>query len=190
MARNTNCLENIQCPSCGCESRFNIVARVTAEVSDDGAEFRGDAEWDDDSAITCPQCDRTGKVGEFRWKTYNVLVYREMLLRFDGIRAPSQDAAASFADSMPTCAASDVEDCDGESVSALVDLAGDAEFAGSRTIDLEPGGKLRIHEHLLDTLLNVKRLAEKSGDEETDPFALLDLIADEARAAIKYANKE
>jgi hypothetical protein len=40
---------------------------------------------------------------------------------------------------------------------------------------------------LLDALLNIKRLAGKSGDHESDPFALLDLIADEARAAIQQA---
>ncbi len=40
---------------------------------------------------------------------------------------------------------------------------------------------------LLDALLNVKRLAEKSGDHEADPFALLDLIADEARAVLAKA---
>jgi hypothetical protein len=41
----------------------------------------------------------------------------------------------------------------------------------------------------LDALLNVKRLAGKSGDHEADPFALLDLIADEVRAAIAQATE-
>lgn len=36
----------------------------------------------------------------------------------------------------------------------------------------------------LDVLLNIKRLAEKSGDYEADPFALLDLIAGEVHAAL------
>jgi hypothetical protein len=40
---------------------------------------------------------------------------------------------------------------------------------------------------LLDALLDIKRLAEKSGDHETDPFALLDLIAERARSAITRA---
>lgn len=43
---------------------------------------------------------------------------------------------------------------------------------------------------LLDALLNIKRLAGKSGDDEADPFALLSLIASEALAAIHYATKE
>jgi hypothetical protein len=41
----------------------------------------------------------------------------------------------------------------------------------------------------IDALLNIKRLAEKSGDHEADPFALLDLIAYEARASINKATK-
>jgi hypothetical protein len=65
MARNTNCLENIQCPHCGNTSRFRIVSLVSADVSDDGAEFHGDAEWDGNSPITCPECDHTGTVRQF-----------------------------------------------------------------------------------------------------------------------------
>jgi hypothetical protein len=37
---------------------------------------------------------------------------------------------------------------------------------------------------LFDALLDIKRLAEKSGDDEADPYALLDLIADRVRTAI------
>jgi hypothetical protein len=40
---------------------------------------------------------------------------------------------------------------------------------------------------LIDSLLDIKRLAEKSGDAETDPFALLDIIAADARAALASA---
>jgi hypothetical protein len=65
---NTNCLENIECPDCGNHSRFTITAIVAADVSDDGAEFHGDAEWDDNSPITCPNCDRTGKLRDFKTK--------------------------------------------------------------------------------------------------------------------------
>ena len=43
---------------------------------------------------------------------------------------------------------------------------------------------------LLDALLDIKRLAEKSGDHEADPFTLLNLIAGYARAAIAQATKE
>jgi len=54
----TNRLENIQCPHCRNTSRFRIVALVTANVSNDGAEFHGDAEWSDNSRITCAECGR------------------------------------------------------------------------------------------------------------------------------------
>lgn len=37
---------------------------------------------------------------------------------------------------------------------------------------------------LLDVLIDIKRLAEKSGDHEADPFAPLDLTADRVRTAI------
>jgi hypothetical protein len=40
---------------------------------------------------------------------------------------------------------------------------------------------------MLDALFDIKRLAEKSGDHEADPWALLDLIAADARAAIHLA---
>ena len=40
---------------------------------------------------------------------------------------------------------------------------------------------------LLDALLDIKRMAKKSGDDEADPFTLLDLIADKTRAAIARA---
>jgi hypothetical protein len=42
----------------------------------------------------------------------------------------------------------------------------------------------------LDTLLDIKRLAEKSGDHEADPFALLDMIAYDARSAINKATNQ
>jgi len=190
MTRNSNCLENIQCPHCGNASRFKIVALVTADVCDDGAEFHGDAEWDDNSPITCPECDRSGKVADFRCRTYNVHIYREMRLRFDGIHAPSHEAAARLADHMPTTSASLVDDCDGDSLSALVDVEGDEGFTNSRTIDFDSGRKLKVYERLLDALLNIKRRAEKAGDGDADPYALLDLIADESRTVINHANEE
>jgi hypothetical protein len=40
---------------------------------------------------------------------------------------------------------------------------------------------------VLDALFDIKCMAEKSGDCEADPFALLDMIADKARAALVEA---
>ena len=47
--------------------------------------------------------------------------------------------------------------------------------------------RVNTHEGLLDALLDIKRLSGKSGDHGADPFALLDLIADAAQAAIAIA---
>jgi hypothetical protein len=63
--------------------------------------------------------------------------------------------------------------------------------AASRQPEATRGKPIRGGDpYWLDALLNVKRMAEKSGDHEADPFALLDLIAYEARAAINKATKQ
>ncbi len=113
---------------------------------------------------------------------YNVHVYREMRLYFPGIVAKSIKAAAHIAAGMPTRDAQTVEDCEGANIAALVDVEGDTEYRKSRLLDFEG--------LLLDTLLDIKRLAGKSGDQDADPFALLDLIADKALTAIHRATKE
>jgi len=85
----TNRLENIKCPYCSNTSQFKIVALIAADalaaasVSNDGAEFHGDAQWSDNSPITCTQCDRQGTVGYFRTprplRAFNVRVKRTYL---------------------------------------------------------------------------------------------------------------
>ena len=49
--------------------------------------------------------------------------------------------------------------------------------------------RVNVHDSLLNTLLDIKRLAGKSGDHEVDPFTLLDLIADAVRPAIAVATQ-
>ena len=51
------------------------------------------------------------------------------------------------------------------------------ELTGEQMADHSAGPTVR----LLDALLNIKRLAGKSGDQEVDPFTLLDLISDEVQ---------
>lgn len=64
---NTNCLEGIRCPGCNQEARFVIAVSVFASVTDDGTDALGGAtEWDDNSPITCPECNQSGPVGDFR----------------------------------------------------------------------------------------------------------------------------
>jgi hypothetical protein len=68
---------------------------------------------------------------------YNVHIYREMKLKFDGIEADAPEAAASIARDKPTDEADSIDDCDGETLAALVDLVGDDEYGQSRFIDFE-----------------------------------------------------
>jgi len=69
---------------------------------------------------------------------YNVHIYREMKLRFDGIEAGSPEAAANIARDGLTEDADDIDDCDGETSAALVDIVGDEDFTQSRLIDFDP----------------------------------------------------
>jgi hypothetical protein len=69
---------------------------------------------------------------------YNVHIYREMKLKFDGIEAESPEAAANIARDRLTEDADDIDDCDGETFAALVDVAGDEHFTRSRFIDFDP----------------------------------------------------
>jgi hypothetical protein len=69
---------------------------------------------------------------------YIVHIYREMRLSYAGIEADTPQAAAEIAGSKPTGEADNIEDCDGENLSALVDLAGDEDYRHSVTIDFEP----------------------------------------------------
>ena len=68
---------------------------------------------------------------------YNVHIYREMKLKFDGIEAESPEAAAEIARDRLTEDADDIDDCDGETIAALVDVAGDEDFTRSRLIDFD-----------------------------------------------------
>jgi hypothetical protein len=62
--------------------------------------------------------------------TYNVHIYREMRLYFPGIEAGSPEEAAALARAKPTEDAASTEDCDGETLAALV-------YEHSVTIDFE-----------------------------------------------------
>ena len=63
--------------------------------------------------------------------TYNVHIYREMRLVFGGIEAGSPEAAASIARDKTTGEADSIDDCEGETIAALVDVQGDEEYEQS-----------------------------------------------------------
>jgi hypothetical protein len=69
--------------------------------------------------------------------TYNVHIYREMRLTYGSIKADSHEAAAAIARDKPTEEADSIDDCEGETLAALVDVHGDEEYEQSRLIDFE-----------------------------------------------------
>jgi hypothetical protein len=68
---------------------------------------------------------------------YNVHINREVRLVFESIEADSHEAAAAVACDKHPAAADDIDDCDGETFSAQVDVAGDEDSSQFVTIDFE-----------------------------------------------------
>ncbi len=99
--------------------------------------------------------------------TYNVHIYRELRLVFSGIDAPSHDSAAAIAHDRPTDDAESIDDCDGDTFAALVDVQGDDEHRRSRLILFEAellhksAEKMRI---ALEAFLEADRLAEECAE--------------------------
>jgi hypothetical protein len=69
---------------------------------------------------------------------YNVHIYREMRLLFERIEAETLEAAAAIAHDKPADHADTIDDSDGETFYACVDVLGDEEYLQSRWIDFEP----------------------------------------------------
>jgi len=78
-------------------------------------------------------------------KVYNVHLYREMRLAYSGIEAASPEAAADKARDLATDQADSIDDCEGETLAALVDLVGDEEYSQTRLIDFEPARTCKSH---------------------------------------------
>lgn len=68
---------------------------------------------------------------------YDVHLYREMRLLFEGIEAGSHDEAAAVARRRPSDEADFMDDCHGEDFAALVDVTGDDTYEQSRFIAFE-----------------------------------------------------
>ena len=91
---------------------------------------------------------------------YTVHLYREMRLTFEGIEAESLEAAAAAARDKQTSHADDIEDCEGETLAALVDVAGDEEYGQSRFIDFEAERQRNAAPALLASLEAILPYAE------------------------------
>jgi len=82
--------------------------------------------------------------------TYNVHIYREMRLTYEGIEADTPEDAATIARDKPTGDADAVNDCEGITLAALVDEVGDSDYENSVTIDFEEQRLRNAAPRLLD----------------------------------------
>jgi hypothetical protein len=110
---------------------------------------------------------------------YHVHIYREMRLYFPGIDAASHEEAARIAADKPTADAEYVEDCDGQNLAALVDVAGDDDFGRSVTIDFEAERLRKAAPDLLKALDHLRFMVSVTKCTEPVRAAL-----EKARAAI------
>jgi hypothetical protein len=101
--------------------------------------------------------------------TYNVSIFREMRLAFGGIEADSHEAAAAIARAKPTDQADSIDDeCDGETLAALVDVAGDEEYRQTRAIDFEPERQRKAAPRLRSALEFALEFLRANDDGEDD----------------------
>ena len=119
---------------------------------------------------------------------YNIHVYREMKLRFDGLEAESPEAAAEYACNHLASEASSIDDCDGLNLAALVDVVGDEEFSQSVTIDFEPERIRKAAPKLRDALRWITCCPMINGPVGTTAYIISDERMALARAAIAEAD--
>lgn len=114
---------------------------------------------------------------------YRIHVYRELRLVFESVEAESAEEAAALARDRDTDDADAVEDCNGETFAALVDVVGDEEYEHSRMIDFE-GERLRRAAPLLrEALAYALEFLEANDDGEQDVTGRIDKARDALVAA-------
>lgn len=118
---------------------------------------------------------------------FNVHIYREMRLRFDGIEADSPEQAAEKARDMHFDDAQDWSDCEGDTLAALVDVVGDEDYSKSIVIDFEPGRMLKAAPRLIEALERAEFLMRRVAKGDHQALANLADAARQARAAITLA---
>jgi CTP:molybdopterin cytidylyltransferase MocA len=118
--------------------------------------------------------------------TYNAHIYREMRLVFAGIEADTAEIAAAIARDKPTGDADEIDDCDGESFSALVDEVGDEQYERSVMIDFESERQRKSARKLLAALESLADQADEDCPAEHRSRHFRDAL-EEARAAMAEA---
>jgi hypothetical protein len=97
-----------------------------------------------------------------------VHLYREMRLTFTNIEAETPAAAASITRDGLTSDAHEIEDCEGITLSALVDEVGDRDFERSVFIDFEDEHRRGTSSNALAAIANdhlgIETLATRKGD--------------------------
>jgi hypothetical protein len=83
-----------------------------------------------------------------------------MRLTFADIVADTPEAAAAIVRDKATDQADDIEDCNGEDISALVDLAGDEDYSHSVTVDFDAERTRKAAPALLAALEGIIAYAE------------------------------
>jgi hypothetical protein len=119
--------------------------------------------------------------------TYTVHIYREMRVVFGGIEAETPEAAATIARDMPTGDADDIDDCEGESFSALVDVQGDEEYEHSRFIDFEVESQRKLLPELLEALRRAEFLMHRVHQGDHRALEKLHSAANQARRVLRKA---
>jgi hypothetical protein len=118
---------------------------------------------------------------------YNVHLYREIRLTYESIDADTAHAAAAIALDMSVGAADDIDDCDGESFAALVDVAGDENFGQSVAIDFESERLRKAAPDLLEALEWITRCLRMKGPAGTTAYIIGDDRMAKAHAAVAKA---
>jgi hypothetical protein len=121
---------------------------------------------------------------------YTVHTYREMRLVYEAIEADSHEAAAAIARDRVTEDADEIDDCDGETFAALVDVRGDAEYKLSRIIDFEEERLRKAAPALLVALERAEFLMRRVSDRDHRALENLQSAADQARDAIALAGSD
>jgi hypothetical protein len=123
---------------------------------------------------------------------YIVHLYREMKLSYTDIEADTPEAAAAIVAGKPTSDADNIEDCEGQNLSALVDLAGDEDYSQSVIIDFEPERIRNAAGRLLAALEGVLHYAQNEHTSllecwKRDGESVCELEAERCAAAIDKA---